>query len=299
MNQPDPGAPRPAEPAAPSASHPFFSASLPRMAGFGLFALFFLDLVQLAASYEPFIARMDAQMSMQVLERAAVLVVAYVLVFLDTKRHPSRFSRAAMKALSWASLVASVGFLLLAANAVLSAVRIYGENERSNQADWTTRKELIRRVESSLNTLSPQQATAILAEFMPASRSKIAAMQPSEVFATLEKSLPDLRKEADEQFSRVHRGHLRDQLVFGAKYLVAGLMMSVIMLLVFENTRFARKQIVFESAVRYPSMRVEGYVAKKAYRTWMTMERIGDLLLPDFTHFAWYRRLKRKLRRRR
>lgn len=282
----------------PVATHPFFSASLPRTAGYGLFALFFLDLVQLAASYQPFVARMDAQMSMQVLERSGVLVVAYVLVFLDTKRVPSRFSRAAMKALSWLTLVAAFAYVALAGNAVLSAVRIYRENEAVSQSEWSTRKALIAKVESSLPTLSNRQASAILGEFMPASRSKILSMSDEEVFATLKTELPAQRAAADSHFSRTHRGHLRDQTVFAAKYGIAGLMMAVIMLLVFENTRVARMQVVFEGAARYPKLRVEGYVARKAYRTWLTMERLGDFLLPDFTSFAWYRRLKRRFKKR-
>lgn len=282
----------------PAAAHPFFSASLPRTAGFGLFALFFLDLLQLAASYEPFIARMDAQMSMQVLERSGVLIVAYVLVFLDTKRPPSRFSRAAMKMLSWMTLVAAAAYVALAGNAVLSAVRIYRENEIVSQAEWKTRKDLIAKVETNLAALSPQQAAAILGEFIPSSRSKITTLGHDEVLLALGNALPEQRKEADSTFSRTHRRHLRDQAVFGFKYAAAGLMMAVIMLLVFENTRVARKQIVFESATRYPKMRMEGYVAGKAYRTWIAMERLGDFLLPDFNHFGWYRRIKRKLRKR-
>lgn len=275
----------------------YFSAGLPRMAGYGLFALFALDLLQLAASYQPFMARMDAHISMQILERSGVLIVAYVLVFFETDRNPSRFSRAAMKALSWMALISVLGYLALGCSSVISATRIYRENEQANQIEWRTRKELIRRVDTSLPTLRPQQASIILGEFLPSSKSKIASMSPDEVLKTLKNELPELEKQADDRFSRIHRSHLRDQISFGAKYLAAGLLMAVIMFLIFENTREARRRIVFENRSG-PQLRVEGYVADKAYRTWVAMESLGDLLLPDLTHFSWYRRLKRKFKRR-
>lgn len=285
------------DPSAP-VEHPFFSASLPRLAGYGLFALFFLDLAQLAASYRPFNAGMDAQISMQILERSAIPLIAYVLIFLDKKTLPSRSSRAAMKLLSWGALVAVFAYLALGGFAIMASLRVYRQNQHVNMGERMTKIAIIKQVGANPENVTAQKAAFVLRELMPASRAEIASMTGDQVVVHLKNKLPEISAQTEEAYEKKRFELLRSNVIFAGKYAIASLMMAVIMLLVFENTRVARNRVVFEGASRYPKLRVEGFMARKAYRTWTTMERLGDLLLPDFTSFAWYRRLKRRFKKR-
>lgn len=281
-----------------SVTHPFFSASLPRLAGYGLLALFFLDLVQLAASYRPFNAGLDAQICMQILERSAIPLIAYVLIFFDKKSLPSRSSRAAMKLLSWGALVAVFAYLALGVFTVTSSLRVYRQHQRTNMSERMTKIAIIKQINAHPDSFNGPKAALVLRELFPVSRPELPSMTGEQLVSYLHEKLPEISAQTEEIYEKKRFELLRTNAVFAGKYTIAALMMAVIMLLVFENTRVARTRVVFEGATRYPKLRIEGYVARKAYRTWTAMERVGDFILPDFTAFAWYRRLKRKLRKR-
>ena len=141
---------------------------------------------------------MDTQISMQILERSAIPIIAFVLIFLDKKSNPSRFSRAAMKLLSWCSLVAVFAYLALGGFAVTASIRIYRQNQHANMGEWITKRNIIKQVDSTLGTITPQQAALVLREFIPASRPKLASMSGEQVIAYLKKELPDISAQAEE-----------------------------------------------------------------------------------------------------
>jgi hypothetical protein len=73
-------------------------------------------------------------------------------------------------------------------------------------------------------------------------------------------------------------------------------MVALILLLVFENTRPARLEKIFAKAGG-PNLKLEDQLVHSVGQAYKSMERIGDLLLPDLSSFGWYRTLRRKLRR--
>ncbi len=273
-------------------------ASLPRLVGFGLFALFGLDLVQtgLQYHYAPLDAQSDAQLAAQFIEKSGVLLLAYVLVFFDTRTLPSRASRAAMKLLSWAALLAVAGYLVLTAMSVASSVHLYRNNSASLRNQYNQGVFALEQAEKKLPTLSPQQAAAILVQVAPDLRPRLVSFSAQNVTAELARQIPLRRKEIESQLEQNLATLKRDQMIFGAKYLLGGLMVALILLLVFENTRFARLEQIFAKAGG-PNLKLEDQVVHSVGQAYKSMERIGNLILPDLPSFSWYRNLRRKFRR--
>ncbi len=290
-------------PATPSSSPPsrlsqVLQASLPRLVGFGLFTLFGLDVVQLALAYHyaPLDPQADAQLAMQLIERSGVLLVAYVLVFLDLRGLPSRASRAAMKLLSWAALPAMVGFFALGVMSAFSGVRVYRSAVASLQQQYNQSQFALRQAETKLPTLSPSQAAAILAEVDPNQRQRLATYSPEKITEELRRQIPIRRKESETQLAQNLSRLRREQAIFSGKYLFGGIMVALILLLVFENTRPARLEKIFARGGS-PNLKLEDQVVRGVGHAYQSMERVGDLLLPDLSGYRWYRTLRRKFRR--
>ena len=103
----------------------FASSALPRIVGYGLLGLFALDLVQLAVTYRPFQPDADASLVVQIMERIAVPLLAYALIFSGETVNPSRYERLVQKLLSIGSLAWMLLCLGLAALAASSGFRLY------------------------------------------------------------------------------------------------------------------------------------------------------------------------------
>ncbi len=73
-------------------------------------------------------------------------------------------------------------------------------------------------------------------------------------------------------------------------------MVALILLLVFENTRPARLEKIFARGGS-PNLKLEDQVVRGVGHAYQSMERVGDLLLPDLSGYRWYRTLRRKFRR--
>lgn len=272
------------------------ATSLSRTIGFGLLVLFGLDLLQIAASYRFFDRQSDAELCLQVIERSGVLLVAYALVFLPTGRHPSLLSRVAMKVLSWGALLVTLAFLALAGLSALSAIRIYQHNVTTYNQEFIAREDLLKRMEARLPTLSPQQAALILADLAPSTRSRIATMPAESVVGELRTLVPTMHAEAENTRRDKQSRAKREQTIFGAKYLVAGLVVAALFVLIFENTQEARIRVLFENRRSGPSLRVEDAITSWVGRTYASAERSLDFSFPDLSRYRWFRRLRRKFR---
>ncbi len=238
----------------------------------------------------------DEQLALQLIERAGVLLVAYVLVFLDNRHLPSRASRAAMKLLSWIALPLMVGFLALSAMSAMSGVRIYRGSAASLRLQYDQNMEALRLADSRLPKLTPQQAAVVLSELDPTSRTKLGSYSAEKITTEISRLIPIRRKEADIQLDQNLSRLLREQTIVSGKYFFGGIMVAMILLLVFENTRPARLERIFAKSGS-PNLKLEDQVAHSVGQAYKSMERLGDLLLPDLSSYRWYRALMRKLRR--
>lgn len=313
-----PPIPQPAGSGAPPAQTPprfggLLQVSLVRSIGYGLLGLFALDLAQqllgyiLAEAHDP---QADAMLAGQVIEQAGILLVAYALIFFPAGTPPSRASRAAMKCLSWAALLALPIFLGLAFMSATSGVRLY--NRASMQLDYqlgqrltalNQREASYKKIESQLPVMNDQQVRILLADQVPASRANLSTLageaakeQLRAGVAQLLKALPGLRTDATAIATTARTQGRRQQIIYSGKYLFGGIFIALLMLLIFENTHAVRQVRIFEQS-NGPSLKFETAVVRGVGRTVERMESLGNFLLPDMDSFRWYRRMKRYFRR--
>lgn len=272
----------------------FAAGAMPRVVGYGLLLMFLFDLVEIMAAYHPMNPQSDAAMVAQVLERIAVPLIAYVLIFLVEPASPGRLERFVRKVLSFSSLLGMVACLALALVSVTTGLRLNRLAGAGYQKQLNDRTAFLQRVKTALPTLTEAQMAVVYNEMIRKQQGVGGASG----------SLPEMRRAVDEaipgfmdtEASVINdaRRQTRIQLMLSAaKYALGGLVSAVLFLFLWEASYPARAVRVFRHR-HGPSMEVEDRMASWFERLMMRASEFSPL--PNLEDYRWFRRIRRAWR---
>lgn len=280
-------APPPAPPKASGSS--LLRGSLPRIVGYGLLALFAIDIAQAFVTYTPLSAESDSALVVQLVERVGVPLIAYALIFGTNTGGAERRERTVLKLLSIGALFALVVYLGLAALAVTSAYRL------TTRGTFNIDRQAIERV-SALEKAGKQVPTATDDQLFAIYRS-IIVMKPDAPRPAREalvefaaKRIPEVIKTTRENADLARATLTKQQTMFGVKYAAGGLLSAILFLLIWENTGSVRAHRIFTRNTG-PSMAIEDKLVGGFQSLQTRME--DAFFLSSLEKYRWYRRLRR------
>ncbi len=278
-----------AEPAVPPRTvRSYADANLPGIVGYGLFALFAFDLAQIAGNYQPFQPGSDANLVTQLVERVAVPLVAYLLVFLREKANLPRFERTVRKLLSIGALAAAVGYLGLAALAVSSGLKLHQQAENELQRQVQERTTLLKLVQGQVPAMEGASLQVALNELVrrPQALPPTDQLAPAEMRRQIVAAIPVLIDATNAASARGSAEFGRRQFRISAKYALGGLVSALLFFLIWEATHQARAWRIF-SRRSEPQPRWEARLVRYVN---------SIRLIPDLDEYHWHRRFKNELR---
>lgn len=296
MNTTPPTSPAPSEPrgdaASAAAKDPgiaLLRGSLPRILGYGLLGLFAIDAAQSLVNYRPFNPEADAGLVVMLVERSAVPLVAYALIFATNTAAAERRERTVLKLISIGALIGLFAYAALGALAIASGYRI------TNRGSLNISRQAYERTQG-LETALKNVPTATSAQLLAVYRS-IVVMTPDmpvpgheELVKFAQEKIPGLIQKTREDADATKASLAKQQTIFGVKYAAAGWLSALLFLVIWENTRGVRRHRIFAQK-NAPSMMLEDKLAG-GFQTMQT--RIGDaLFLPNLEKYRWYRKLRR------
>lgn len=292
---PPPTPPRPMPSAGPSASNPSAASpaavptrrphpcgALPTLVGYGLMILFGLDMAQVFAAYRPFRPEEDQALILQVIERIAVPLVAYVLIFWSEPGAANRFELRVRKVVSMASLGLTLLCAGLAVMAVHSGIRLTTQAVSAIERDERERAAGLTRLGNELPDMAPEQVQATYLELV-----RRGAGQPQkdlkveEMRQKIATAVPQAREASAAAARQAMAQARRLQILVSAKYCIGGIIAAVLFLFVWETTASARRFAFF---------------SRRGDSTLTAQERVERFMdfLPNLEDYRWYRRLRRR-----
>ncbi len=267
-----------------------------RVIGYGLVALFLIDMPSIAALYlqNPFDPQMDGTAISQILERVGVAILGFAFIFGWESHDLPRGERILRKFLSQMTLVASLICLALGGLAISSAVRNYSRaatvlDFRANQrvAALTQLGKQINSVtgqvlRTTYDTIAHPDPKAPIPD-VPEMRRQIAAGMPAAVDAVY--ATVRLNKSQGK----------RQEMLSAGKYALTGVITAALFFILWEGTSQARTYRIFRQR-NAPGLGVEGAIVGGLANVGRKMESIR--ILPDPESWSWYRRIRRKWRHR-
>jgi hypothetical protein len=215
--------------------------ALPNIVGYGLLALFALDLAQAMAAYRPFHAEDDQAMILQVLERIAVPLVAYVFVFWWDAPTENRFELRIRKLLSIAALPMAIGCAGLAIMAVHSGFRLFARAAEAIEQQDTDRIAALQRLAKDLAVMSPPAVQNTYQELVRRGLGKPPAtpLATEDMRQQIAAAVP-LAIDASHATSAQAIAQTRTlQLLVSGKYFLGGVIAAVLFFLIWDTTAAA------------------------------------------------------------
>jgi hypothetical protein len=295
-----PGAPRPLGLAqrGRKSIQAFASRSLPRIVGYGLLALLALDLLQLAVAYRPFQPEADANLVVQILERIAVPLLAYALIFSGETLNPSRYERIVQKLLSIGSLVWMLLCLGLAALAVSSGFRLYNRAALVYQQQTAEQSAALVRLRDQAPTLAGPQLQVTFNELVRRAQGlpTIDNLPPEEMRRQIVAAIPGAIDTTARIGNEARRRARLQQILITGKYFLGGIISAVLFLMIWEATVAVRSWRMFHHR-HAPSLAAEDRMVSGLRRL---MARVSDFSpFPPLNDYRWYRHLRRAWQHRR
>ena len=145
-----------------SSNNNLWSVSTCRVAGYGLLAVAFFNLVD---AFVPFyFSDPEWKLSLvgTLIERMPVALVGAVLVFFGGADYRSRWERLLLKSLSWATVVAGVLFLMLVPLVVSAAMQVDTQQTIQINAQYNQQMTQIEQVQAQLDRATSAQMSALV-----------------------------------------------------------------------------------------------------------------------------------------
>ncbi len=273
----------------------FASTSLSRFIGYGLLILFLMDVVEVLIGYRPFVPQSDATLVSQLIERIAVPLMAYALIFAAEPNNPGRFERGARKFISFGSLLMMAICLLLTGLALYAGQRLSRQSGAYFQQQIVERNAVLTRLKTEMPKFNDAQVTLAYRELIlrPQGLAVSTAISTAEM---REKTLASIPLELEKTVSSVNsaRKEARNQLLITTtKYSLGGIIAAAMFLFAWEASYPARAARVFRYRTG-PSLGMEDKMASWFDRVMAWASEFSPL--PNFEDFRWFRRLRRAWR---
>lgn len=268
--------------------------NLPRTVGGGFLGFYLLDVAQIALGYEFFNPSSDFTLASQIVDRSAMPLIGFVLLFWPGLPLPGRAGRVWLKIVSWSALGLAALHLLLAGLTVTAGLRLYQRAATSLVVQRTNQAALFERVVAEAPTLTEDQLRMIFFELAP--ESKLAGKAPTgaalgaDVLTRARRRIEEVHANADQTLRRLRLEQVRAT----GRVMLTGLLATVLFFLAWDFTPAYRARI-FKQKGSEPALTLESGIARWFART----QRWGEatFALPDLEKYRWFRRLRRKFRR--
>lgn len=267
-----------------------------RVIGYGLVGMFLVDLPGIALAYlqRPFDPQMDGTLVSQVLERVGVPLIGLAFIFGWEAHDLPRWERILRKFISQMMLVCALLCLGLSGVAISAGVRNYTRaaivvDFRANQ-----RAAALTQLGKQINSLTGQPLRSTY-ETVVHPDPKLPLPAPAEMQKQIAVAMPaDIDGLYVTARATKAQGKRQEMLAMG-RYLMDGLIGTVLFFVLWEGTSPARSYRVFRQRGA-PKLSVEGALIGGLANVGRKIERIR--ILPDPENWSWYRRLRRKWRHR-
>lgn len=268
-----------------------------RYVGYVSIFLFLGDLVQILAGYfaRPLLdPQADAGLASQVLERVWVPLVGFALAYGFEVHNLSRLERIWRKVLSYGTLVGLIGCLVCAVLSVSSSMRIYTRSVAIVDYTTTQRTTAITTLRQQIRNLS---GTGLVASYNSIVRPAAGTPTPaadqmrSQIVAAIPGAIAAENTRANQSKAQGRRAQI---LVVG-KYVFYAVISMAAFFGLWEASSSARFFKILKQRDA-PGLAIEGAVIGGIGAIGRKFE--GIRVLPDMESYSWFRRLRRKLRRR-
>jgi hypothetical protein len=266
--------------------------SLPRLVGYGLLSLFALDVVSVLVTYRPFQPESDVNLTIQLIERVGVPLVAFAFIFGSDSEEARRSERTVLKLLSISTFFAALAYVGLSVIAVTSNLRLYTRTVATGYQQMKDRVAVIERTREQIPSFNLQQLQIIYAGMVPAARAQVGTFSRPELEAKIITQIPlsvDGVRDANEKSRQSLR---RPLMLTAARYCIGGIISAVLFLIIWENTALVRKHHILRPRDA-PSLELEDKLVGGFSRVRIWAESLSLFIWLD--HFRWFRRLRRLL----
>ena len=295
-NPPDPAPPVPAPKKSGKSGSPWSLAllrgSLPRLVGYGLLGLFALDIISVLATYRPFQPESDVNLTIQLIERVGVPLVACAFIFGSDAEEARRSERTVLKLISISTFFAALVYVVLAVIAVTSNLRLYTRTVAAGYQQMKDRIEVIERTRDQIPSFNMHQLQIIYVGMVPAARTQVAMFSRPELESRILAQIP-VSVEGVRDANDKNRQALRRPLILtAARYCMGGIISAVLFLIIWENTALARQHHILRPRDA-PKLVMEDKLIGGLARIRLWAESLSLFIWLD--RYRWFRRFRRLL----
>jgi len=267
-----------------------------RVVGYGLVGVFLCDLPQVIYDYlqRPLDPAADASLVTQIVGRISIPMIGFGLIFGWPVSDAPRWERALRKVLSYFMLLSALGCVALAGVAVSAGIRQYRRAAAEVEFRANQRTATLNRLVGELNVLNGESLRVTYSSVIrPAAGTPPppAAEMRKQIAAAIPAAIDGINHTT--QATRV--GGLHQEIVSTCRFIGEGIIGAVIFFVLWEASAPARSYRIFRQRGG-PNLAVEGAVMDGLASVGRKLE--GIRIFPDPEGWAWYRRLRRKLRHR-
>ena len=258
------------------------------MVGYGLLVLFALDMAQAIAAYRPFRPEDDQALALQVVERIAVPLVAYVLIFWWESPGASRFELRIRKLLSIFCVFFALACVAVSVMAVQSGIRLHAATVAVLERQDRERTGNLQRLAADLPGMPGPRVQGTYQELLRRGLGPLSATLPpiEEMRAQIAAAIPVAIEASHGTYQQALSQARRTQFLVSAKYCIGGVISALLFLLIWDATAAARAFAFFS--------RREDPTLSLTERFEHAMDALN--IFPHPEEYHWYRRMRREWR---
>jgi hypothetical protein len=214
-----------------------------RWLGYGFLIFSALDLA--AIFYPPEFTNpvWEFQVVGQVVERVAVPLIGFVLIFFGGSDRRSKIERRVLPLLSWLALVSALLYLALIGLGISSAIRIHRESTKNITERVNQTEAQIQEIEKQLKGATTiDEMEAFLGRLNQGRAPEIASQEQfEEVKGRLTTSLAQGKQRLQNQAQATQSNQRRALLKNGVKWNLGALLSAVLFWIMWRGSRWARR----------------------------------------------------------
>lgn len=276
-----------ANPAARSTFRDYMAKALPRFLAYGLIVWFLMDLTEILFTYWSTDANNEAALVAQVIDRIAIPLLGYTLMFTFHPMDPHTLEKMFRKVISYFSLVMALGCLGFIGLLPLANLKVYRIAMLTSMESLRNKTQYYEGLGKNLPKLSDSQVTTIYDDMHRRLEQapKVVTLGEQRVYilTNLNQTL-----EREKVATANNQLHLRKAImVSSAKYMGESFIACLLFMIVWQASAMARNTSVFRRYRSYTDDRKITFVTL----WWGTF--LDFVKPPKLEDYRWYRRLRR------
>ncbi|NJO46141.1 MAG: hypothetical protein HC835_11200 [Oscillatoriales cyanobacterium RM2_1_1] len=220
------------------------SANLFRWVGYGFLLLTLLDIAEILFPPRFMNPAWELQAMGQLVERVAVPLLGFILVFFGERNSRERWEVPLVKLFSWLTLLYAVLYFLLVPLGVINTLRIDKQNNQQITTQIERLQTQIQELQTRLGTVNtPEEMETLIGQL---NNGQIPQIQGNDQFETVKKQLNDFVSTGKERLdtqSKEARSNQRNSLFKRSiKWNLGALVSGLLFVSLFRGTAWARQR---------------------------------------------------------